>query len=77
MRQFLTEIKNLIRDNDEFWFAPQAVAPLAVARIGLGASMFFAYLLYTPFIDRLFGADGLGSYLLGSDFIIRGDAWFY
>jgi hypothetical protein len=60
----------------DFWLAPQAVEPLVVARVGLGLSMLCAYLLYTPFIERLFGADGLGAYLLGHDFYIRDHAWF-
>jgi len=77
MNSIARDIRRLVLAVDRFWFAPQPIEPLVVCRIGLGVSMFFAYLLYTPFIDRIFGSEGLGNYLLGSDFLIRGETWFY
>jgi hypothetical protein len=73
----IDDVKEVVSDLDEFWFSKKPIEPLVIARIGLGASMFFAYLLYTPFIERLFGSEGLGNYLLGSDFTIRESTWFY
>ena len=55
----------------KYWFGQVAVEPLVVARIGLGASMFTAYVMYYPFLDELFGPDGLGAYTMGRDHFIR------
>lgn len=72
------EALELWQDISNFWWAPVRLDQIVIARIGLGASMFFAYLLYTPFIDRLFGPESLGAYLLGKDFLIREYTWpFY
>ncbi len=63
------------KDWNDFWFAPQAWEPLVVARIGLGASMLAAYLLYAPYVDVLFGPDGLGAYTMGKNHFIREHTW--
>lgn len=63
------------QDWNAFWLAPAAVAPLAVARIGLGLCMFWAYVLYAPFIEQLFGPESLGAYFFGPDFLIRQYTW--
>lgn len=75
MSTSFTKVSQAWRAWDAFWFAPAPVAPLAVARMGLGLSMLWAYVLYGPFIDRMFGPESLGAYLFGTDFLIRQYTW--
>src|SRR5690606_40569 len=72
---FLEKGKAALRLWPTFWFASVPLHQLAICRIGLGASMFLAYVLYGPFVERIFGPDSLGNYLLGSDFFIREHTW--
>jgi hypothetical protein len=46
-----------------WFFDPADVHPLALSRIGLGAILFTAYVLNLPYLEALFGAEGLGAYL--------------
>lgn len=43
----------------DWWFAPRSVYPVVLLRIGLGLVLFFAYVLYYPFLDELWGPEGL------------------
>ena len=69
------KLQSAARAYDSFWFGQVSVDPLVVGRIGLGASMLAAYLLYIPYIDDLFGPEGLGDYMLGSKHFIRHHTW--
>lgn len=37
--------------------------------------MLMGYLLYEPYVDQLFGPDGLGAYTMGHDHLIRDHTW--
>ena len=60
---------------EDFWFAPVTVAPLALMRIGLGLTMFAAYLLYASQLEQLFGVDGLSSYVFPGEHFSRNHLW--